>query len=372
MKNYELVKVSSKKEIKEFVKFVFHLYEDDPYWVAPLIQEQIDFFNPDKNPYYKHSQVQLFLVKDGSRIVGRISAHTNKQHNSFHQDHVGFFSFFECINNQDVAHILFEGASEWLREHGCNSIRGPFNFSTNEECGMLIDGFKSSPFVMMTHHMSYYGELLEKEGFGKAKDLYAWLLQSDVMPEFLTKIGEAIIAKEPSFSVRSLDKKNLKQEIETVFTIYQKAWEKNWGFVPMIRDEFDHLVKSLLPIVIPELVFIAEVEGKPAGFSVALPDYNQILKRMKGRIFPTGVFKALYYKNKIHSLRVITMGVISEYQNRGIDSLFYYHTWKTGLQKGYNTGEFSWVLEDNMKMNKIAKHLGAHVHKTYRIYEKGI
>ncbi len=370
--DYKLVEVNSKKELKEFIMLPFDLYKQDPHWVAPLIGDQIAFFNPKKNPYYRHSDVQLFMVKDKNKVVGRISAHTNTMHNKFYGDKVGFFGFFETIDKQEVAHLLIERAITWLEERGCESIRGPFNFSTNDECGLLIDGFESSPFVMMTHNHKYYENLIEKEGLVKAKDLYAWLLESNEMPAFLQKLGEGILAKETSFKVRDLNKKNLKQEIETVFTIYQKAWEKNWGFVPMTRDEFDHLVQTLLPIVIPELVFIAEVDGEPAGFSVALPDYNQILKRLKGRVLPTGVFKALYYKNKIHSLRVITMGVISEYQNRGIDGLFYYYTWKIGLAMGYNIGEFSWVLEDNDKMNKIAQHLGAHVHKTYRIYEKQI
>ncbi len=370
--SFQVVRVSTKREVKEFVNMVFDLYKDDPNWVAPLIFDQMNFLNPEKNPYYRHSAVQLFLVRDGQKCVGRISAHTNRQHNAYHHDRVGFFGFFECIDHQEVAHILFKEASEWLVEQGCDSIRGPFNFSTNEECGLLIDGYDSSPFIMMTHHLDYYPRLIEKEGLSKAKDLYAWLLRYDKMPDFLDRIGKSIIAKEPSFTVRPLNKKKLKEEIETVFTIYQKAWEVNWGFVPMIRDEFDHLVKSLLPVVVPDLVYIAECEGKPIGFSVTLPNYNIILQKLKGHLFPFGIFKLLYYKNKIKSLRVLAMGVVGEYQTRGIDSLFYYYSWKKGLELGYNCGEFSWVLEDNTSMNRIAKHLGAHIHKTYRIYEKSI
>ncbi|HQB41483.1 MAG TPA: GNAT family N-acetyltransferase [Candidatus Cloacimonadota bacterium] len=372
MTSLQVVEVKTKKELKEFIKLPFKLYKDDPYWVAPLIGDQLAFFNSAKNPYYKHSQVQLFLIRKSGETVGRISAHTNKMHNQFHQDKKGFFGFFDLINDQEVAHLLLETATDWLQKQACDSIAGPYNFSTNDECGLLVQGFERSPFVMMTHNHSYYEKLLVNEGFTKVKDLYAWLLESNEMPEFLRKIGEGILAKEPSFSVRSLDKKNLKKEVETVFTIYQKAWAQNWGFVPMMREEFDALVQSLLPIVVPELVFIAEVNGEPAGFSVALPDYNEILKRMHGKVLPFGLFKALYYKNKIHSLRVITMGVVNEYQNRGIDGLFYYYTWKIGLQLGFNIGEFSWVLEDNDKMNKIAKHLGASIHKTYRLYDRVI
>lgn len=371
--SFILSDVNSKKDLKDFIKLPFSIYANDPYWAAPLIQDQIDFFNPKKNPYYEHSKVKLFIVKDeNNKTVGRISAQTNTQHNQYHNDKVGFFGFFEAINNQEVTHLLLTEAAKYLKEQGCDAIRGPFNFSTNEECGLLIDGFYSSPFVMMTHHPHYYQALIENENLIKAKDLYAWLVEYDCMPPFLQNIGDKIIAKEPSFSIRCLDKKNLKTDIETVFTIYQKAWENNWGFVPMTRKEFDHTVKTLLPIVVPEMVFIAEVDGKPAGFSVTLPDYNFILQKMKGRIFPTGIFKALYYKNKIKSVRVITMGVIHEFQNRGIDTLFYYYSWKAGMDLNYRRGEFSWVLEDNESMNKIAKHLGAHIHKTYRIFEKAL
>jgi hypothetical protein len=370
---FKIIEVKNKKQLKDFINLVFMIYEQDPYWVAPLIKDQMDFFNPKKNPYFAHSEVKLFIAKDEhGKTVGRISAHTNTQHNHYHNEKTGFFGFFEAIDNQELTHLLFETAANFLKTRDCETIRGPFNFSTNEECGMLIDGFYSSPFIMMLHHPHYYQNLLENEGFGKAKDLYAWLLEYNSMPEFLRNLGEKIIAKEPSFKVRSLDKNNLKAEIETVFTIYQKAWESNWGFVPMTRAEFDHTVKSLLPVVVPELVYIAEVDGVPAGFSVTLPDYNFVLQKMKGRIFPFGILKALYYKNKIKSLRVITMGVIHEFQNRGIDILFYYYSWQKGLDLKFNRGEFSWVLEDNEAMNKIAKHLGAHIHKTYRIFEKGI
>ncbi len=368
----KVLPVKTNAELMQFIKLPFRLYKEDPIWVAPLIIDQKAFFNPAKNPYYEHSKVQLFLVKDEKKVIGRISAHTNRMHNQFNEDNIGFFGFFECEDNQEAIHLLFDSAEKWIKEQGCDAMRGPLNFSTNDECGLLIKGFDTSPFVMMPHNHEWYKERIEKEGYAKAKDLYAWLVIYKNMPDFLEKLGEKIISKELSFKIRCLDKNNLKQDIETVFSIYQKAWEKNWGFVPMSRKEFDHTVKTLLPIVVPEFVFIAEVDGVPAGFSVSLPDYNFILKKMKGHLFPFGIFKALYYKNKIKSIRVITMGVIPEYQSRGIDILFYYYSWKKGVELKFNRGEFSWVLEDNEMMNRIAKHLGAHVHKTYRIFEKKI
>ncbi|MDD4156048.1 MAG: hypothetical protein WC234_06290 [Endomicrobiaceae bacterium] len=368
--DFKIVNVKDNKQLLEFVKFPFHLYNDNNLWVPPLVSDQLALFNK-KNPFFEHSKAQLFYVTKGNKIVGRISAHTNKMHNNFHQDKKGFFGFFETINNIEVATLLLDNAIKWLKEQGCDVVSGPYNFTTNDECGLLVEGFETSPFVMMPHNFEYYQELMEKYGLTKAMDLYAWLLESDTMPPFLDAVGKRL-NKSNQFTVRCLNKNNLKKDIETVFEIYQKAWEMNWGFVPMTETEFNHLVKTLLPIVNPNLVFIAESEGKPAGFSVALPDYNVLLKKLNGKKSILGIIKYLYFKNKVNSLRVITMGVVKEYQGKGIDSLFYYHTWKNGMKLGFNRGEFSWVLETNSMMNKIAKHLGAHIHKVYRIYEKEI
>jgi len=361
-------KVETKDDLRRFVMFAFSLYTEDEYWVPPLISDQIAFFDKTKNPYYDHSEVELFLAVDDGKVVGRISAHTNTMHNDFHKDKKGFFGFFECIDSPEVATLLFDTAKEWLRGKGCDIMSGPYNFSTNDECGLLVDGFGSIPFVMMTHNPHYYTRLFQQYGLKKAMDLYAWYLESDGMPKFLQAVGKRMEKSSP-FAVRCLNKRHLKRDIETVFTIYQSAWSHNWGFVPMTKKEFDHLVDTLLPLIDPKLVFIATFEGKPAGFSVSIPNYNEILKKMNGKLNPITLTKMLYYRRKLNSLRVVTMGVIDEYQGKGLDSLFYYYTWKNGMEKGFYKGEFSWVLETNVMMNKIARHLGAKVHKTYRIYE---
>ena len=373
MSEVRVFPVKKRRDVKRFVKFPFSLYENDQCWVPPLISDQMKFFNPTKNPYYGHSEVRLFLAERDGRIVGRITAHTNKQHNVFHEDRVGFFGFFECINDQEVAKELFRTASDWLQKRGCDTIRGPLNLSVNDECGLLVDGFETSPFIMMPYNHQYYEELILSAGFRKSKDLYAYHMISDRMPERLQRFAD-IIARKEEVTVRSLakTKKELKNDLETIFTLYRSAWERNWGFVPMTNKEFDHLVKTLLPIVDPDLVFIAYYQQKPVGFSVALPDYNIILKKMNGHVFPLGFFYALYYKNRIKRLRVLVMGLLKEYQKRGIDGLFYYHTTKNGFEKGYNEGEFSWVLEDNIEMNNVAQKLGATIHKTYRIFDKGL
>lgn len=373
MQEVKITRVKKKKDIKRFVEFPFFLYSNDDRFVPPLINDQIKFFCPDKNPYFDHSEVQLFLAERDDKIVGRLTAHTNKQHNVFHRDRIGFFGFFECINDPEISRALFDRASDWLAERGCDTIRGPMNLSVNDQCALLIDGFATPPCIMMPYNPEYYQDLILDYGFTKSKDLYAYHMVGDTIPERLQRIADMVTRKEGlKICTLSRNKKKMKEDLDTIFTLYRIVWERNWGFVPLTGKEYDHMVHTLLPVVDPDLVFIAYVDEKPVGFSVALPDYNIILKKMKGRVLPWGIFQALYYRNRIRRLRVMLMGVIKEYQRRGIDGLFYYHTTKNGMAKGYNEGEFSWVLEDNKDMNNVALKLGATVYKTYRIFDKRI
>ena len=367
----QIQNVQTKKQLKDFIMLPFGLYKDDPNWVAPLIGEQKKFFDPAQNPYYQHSEVQLYLALKDGRVVGRISAHSNTQHNKEHHENIGFFGFFECINDQAVANALFDAALQWNRDKGFTSMRGPMNFSVNEECGLLVDGFDTPPMVMMRHDLKYYQKLYETWGLTKTMDLYAYYSYRTEMPERVGKIAQAL-EKRTGVTIRSLskDKKQLKKDIETVFEIYTKAWEYNWGNVPMTKAEFDHIVKELLPLADPEMVFIAEMDGKQVGFSLALPNYNEVLKVMHGRVNPITILKALWAQKHISSARVITMGVIKEYQGRGIDTIFHYYSYKNGLPKGYHHGEFSWVLENNTMMIRVAEMLEAKPYKTYRLYDK--
>jgi GNAT superfamily N-acetyltransferase len=369
----KILPVNSKQLLKSFIMLPLELYKDDPNWVAPLISEQYKFFNPRHNPYYQHSEVQLFVATEDGRVVGRISAHTNTQHQKEHQEDIGFFGFFDCVNRKDVAQALFNAAADWNRNQGFASMRGPLNFSVNQEVGLLIDGFDSPPMVMMRHDHPYYQDLFAACELTKTMDLYAYLSERTEMPQRIDRLA-ALIEKRSGVTIRSLskDKKELRKDIETVFEIYTKAWEYNWGNVPMTKAEFDHIVAELLPLADPELIFIAEKDGKPAGFSLALPNYNEVLKVMNGRINPITIIKALLAKKRISSARVITMGLIKEYQGRGIDSLFYYYSYKNGLPKGLIRGEFSWVLENNTMMIRVAEMLDAIPYKTYRIYDKDI
>jgi len=365
--------VLTKKQLKQFIMLPFELYKDDPAWVPPLIPEQYKFFNARKNPYYWHSQIQLFVATENDKVIGRISAHTNTEHQKEHNEDIGFFGFFECINDLRVANLLFETAADWNRQRGFDRMRGPMNFSVNHEVGLLVDGFSDPPMVMMPHAKPYYKELVEACLFEKTIDLYAYLSERREMPDRVQRIAAAI-EKRSGVQIRSLskDKKQMRKDIETVFEIYTKAWEYNWGNVPMTKAEFDHIVEELLPLADPELIFIAEKDGHPAGFSLALPNYNEVLKVMNGRVNPITMIKALLAQNKIGSARVITMGLIKEFQGRGIDTLFYYYSYKNGLPKGFFRGEFSWVLENNTMMIRVAEMLDAIRYKTYRIYDKQI
>jgi len=280
------------------------------------------------------------------------------------------------LKDDEVADALFNAARDWIKVKGLDTMRGPASFSVNDECGLLMDAFDQSPLVMMTYNPEYYIKLFQNYGLEKSMDLLAYSAEVKPPPERLKRLSDNI-EKRGHFTVRSLktkNKKKLRKDIEKIFTIYEEAWEKNWGYVPMSADEFDLLVDSLLPIILPELVFIAEIDGKPVGLAVTMPDYNFVLKKMRGRVLPFGWLKFLYYKNYIPSLRVVIMGVLDAYKGRGIDVVMYCKTHEVAQNHKikFKEAEFSWILESNTMMNKIAKTLDAKVYKTYRMFDKKI
>ena len=368
----EIIEVNSPREMARFIKFPFRLYKHDPNWVPPLISERKAFFDRTKNPFFRYSHVKFFMAKKDGQIAGRIASIVNFNHNRFHEDKVGFFGFFECIDDYEVAKVLFRVALIELKKEGLTSMRGPTNFSTNYEVGFIIDDFSAPPVINMPYNPKYYIDFVERFGFTKAKDLYAYkITKENQPPERLVRIAEKIKEKE-NVTIRTLNLKKFKDELKVVNKIYNNAWSKNWGFIPLPDDEFLHIAKDMKEIVDPDLVYIAEVDGNPIGFSMALPNVYQILPYAKGRLFPFGVFKLLWHskiKNKIDSLRIITMGVEHDYQKRGIDNILHLETYKRGTAKGYNWGEISWVLEDNKLMNRLAELLGAKKYRTYRLYD---
>ncbi|NIR49378.1 hypothetical protein GWO43_12905 [candidate division KSB1 bacterium] len=369
----EISKVQSKKDLNEFIKLPWKIYEDDSNWVPPLIMDMKKILNKKKNPFFEHSEAVLFLAKKDGQPVGRIAAILNNHHNNFHNEKTGFFGFFESTNDTEVSAALFDAAVAWVKENGMTQIRGPMNFSTNDSCGVLYEGFDSPAVIMMPYNPSYYLSLLENSGFQKIKDLYAYYFNRDMhIPERFESMARRTHA-DKSVRFRTVNLQNFKNEVETVKNIYNEAWESNWGFVPMTDSEFLHLAKDLKPVVDPDIVFFAEVNGESAGFSLSIPDYNQILKDLNGRLFPFGIFKLLKNKKNITRIRVITLGVRKKFQNkRGLAPTFYYETYTRGKNKGYSIAEFSWILADNVLMNRALQALGARLYKKYAIYEKAI
>jgi GNAT superfamily N-acetyltransferase len=364
--------VTSRGQLREFIKLPWKIYRDDPHWVPPLIRQQKEQLNPRKNPFFEHARVKFFLARRGDQTVGRVASVVNQAHNEFHDEKTGFFGFFECANDYMVAEKLLNTARDWLREQGMEVMRGPANFSSNDEWGMLIQGFDKSPVLMMTYNPPYYPEFMDRYGLAKAKDLYAYRMfcKNDI-PERLRRMAEKIQKKE-NLTIRSIDMKDLDAELRRIKEVYNNAWSKNWGFVPMTDSEFNHLAKQLKPLIVPELVLMADVDGQPAGFSLTLPDYNQALKHINGRLFPFGLIKLWWYARKIDCVRILVMGVVHEYQRRGIDAIFYIRTLNAGVARGIKWGEMSWVLEDNEMMKKALETMGAKIYKTYRIYEMPI
>ncbi len=370
----EIEKVKSSSQRKQFIMFPFKLYSKAEFWVPPLIMDQKSIFNPKKGPYFEHSEVELFLAKRDGRIVGRITAHSNTLHNRTHQDRTGFFGFYESIDDQEVANALFDSAYGWLRAKGFDTMRGPMNFSVNEEVGLLVEGFHSPSFLMNVWNKRYYQRLYEEWGLEKAMDLYAYRIKIEPLSERVKRIA-AQAQKRYGYEIKTLpmkDKQKQREFLDKVFEVYRGAWSKNWGYVPMTSREFKHTVDNLITFALPEFVYIAEKDGEAIGTFVCLPDYNEVLKKLNGRLFPFGIFKLLYWKNKITGLRVPIMGVSEKFRSKGVDLSFYAKAFDTAQRhkRTWINGEFSWILENNLMMNRMAELLGGHIDKVYRIYDK--
>jgi hypothetical protein len=368
-----ILTVTTSKHKKQFIDFEWTVNKDTSNWISPLRKERFKVLDTKKNPFYSHSEIQLFLAYKDGKIAGRIAAITNQNYNDFQKDNAGFFGFFDCFNDQEVANTLLQTAADWLKEKGKDLMYGPMNPSTNDEVGILIDGFDTPPYMMMTHNAAYYPKLAEGFGLTKAKDLYAWFVTADDaiknISDKMRRVSEKIL-KKYNITIRNLVIKNLKEEIKLIKDIYNNAWSRNWGFVPFTDDEINVLAKDLAQIADEDLLLLAEKESNPIAFSLTLPNINEVLKNMpNGRLFPTGIFKLLFGIKKIKYARVLVLGVKKEFQFLGLGSIFYIETIMRAKQKGYLGGEMSWILEDNYTMNKPIEDVGAKKYKTYRIYQ---
>jgi hypothetical protein len=365
---------ADKKALEAFIRFPYTLYRSDRNWVAPLLLERREHLAQD-NPYFQHAKVQLWVARcPKGNILGRISAQMDQLGPKMAGERVGSFGMFECINHRHVAYALLCTAQDWLREQGCTLVTGPFNLSINQESGLLVEGFDCPPYIMMGHALPYYPPLIEYAGFTKARDLYAWHIRSDF------KHTPAITALQNKYCsrirVRPINKKELERDLELFLDIFNDAWSENWGFIPFTRAEFHKLSEEILKIVPVDLFRIAELDGEAVGMIVMLPNFNEWIADLGGRLWPVGIFKLIWRLRFAtpKTGRVALMGVKRSIQNSlagsAVAFLLIVSLQQVVVPRGIQNVEMSWVLEDNHRLNKMLGSIGGYRYKTYRIYQK--
>jgi len=365
--------VSAGSDLRDFVELPYRIYSGDPDWAPPLRSDVRWMLDEAKNPFWKHARKRLFLARRDGKVVGRLAAIADDEHNRVHEDRTGFFGFFECENDPEAAKALFAAAEGAAREilPGCDRLRGPANPSLNEEVGALIpaESDPGIPFLMMTYNPAYYLELFSSAGFVKEKDLVAILAPvSDQALGRLGRIAEGVRRREKGgLTVRTIRMDRFAEDLAIVKEIYNRAWEKNWGFVPMTSEEIDAMAKKLKPLLYPPWVLFVELNGTPVAFHLAIPDYNLVLNKLGGSLFPFGWLKFLLLKKKIDRSRTMALGVLPEYRKRGFDAILYYEAMKEGVRIGTKWAEFSWMLEDNLDILRPLEVFGGRVHRRYRI-----
>jgi GNAT superfamily N-acetyltransferase len=345
-------------------------------WVPPLRRDVAMLLDRSKNPFFEHAEAEYFLAERGNEVVGRIAAISNRLHNEIHEDRVGFFGFFESERDPEVAAALFATAAGWLGARGFDTMRGPASFSTNDECGLLVMGFDLPPTIMMPHNPGWYAELIEGAGFAKSKDLLVYEGGNEAGSTPPERIERAVrlVTERLGLTLRPLDMKNFRAEVERVKVLYNQCWEKNWGFVPMTEHEIDHLAEQFRPVVIADLVPFVEKDGVPVGFALALTDLNTIFRsNRQGYLLP--VLPRLLWSLKRESVRrarILLLGVIPELRGKGIDAVLYHWIWTRAGKHGMPWGEAGWILEDNAAMNAGLLKMGFKHYKTYRMYDKAL
>jgi GNAT superfamily N-acetyltransferase len=360
---------NSRADVKRFIRYPFARYRDDPHWVPPLLITEREQFDPERNPFYEHARVELFLAERDGEVVGRVTAIDDDNHNETHGDNLLFFGFFEA-EDEEAAAALFTRVEERARELGRDAVRGPVNPSMNHTAGLLIDAFDSDPYVMMPYNPPEYPRYVEKMGYRKGKDLYAWIFERDWEVKKIGRLAERVRKRNKDLMIRPVDMKRWDEELARVKDLYNRAWERNWGFVRYTETEFDQLAKEFKMILDPELVALAEVRGELIGVTVLIPDANQVFKKMRGRLLPFGVFHLLRRNKIMDRVRLPILGVAPEHRNKGFELVMIHELYGRTIAKGYKACEASWTLEDNRAMNHVIEAGGARRYKTYRIYEK--
>lgn len=375
--------VETAAERKAYIHFMWEVYKGDPYWVPPLISERIGFLDPEKNPFHQHAKVRYFTAHRDGKLVGTIAGIINHNHNSYWNDKVGFFGLFEVLKDEEAAHALLAAAEDFVRCEGMDTLRGPMNFSTNEECGLLVDGWNGTPVAMLTYNPRYYADFIESAGYVKAQDLYAYLADvTNIQPDGtglnpkVLRVAEKARNRIEGFTLRPINMRDFDNDARLFKNLYNAAWSKNWGFVPLTDAELVHEIGALKPILDKHTVLFAAKDGQSIGASLPLPDVNQALHRAYPR---PGVpdwwslAKMMYWwkvRKCVTTLRAFAGGFIEEYRGRGLDAILALEDLKIALRRGYTHIEFSWVLETNIPMRQTAANLHGQLYRTYRIYDK--
>ena len=361
------------RDIDRFLQVPYAIYRDDPHWVAPLLMDLKKVFT-DTNPLFEHAAMQLWVARQDGRDVGRIAAIVDDHHNRVRQDHTAFFGFFESVQDAAVTQRLFEAAFAWARERGLRHMLGPMNPTSNDDCGLLVDGFDGPPVIMMTYNPRYYADFIAAEGFRKAKDLIAFHIDVAKCPlERLGRLADKVRKRHPELTFKAVRRKTLEADLGKIKEVYNAAWEDNWGFVPMTDAEVNFLAARLKPLLLEGLVWVAETATEPIAFMLAAPDFNIPLKALRGRLLTPRLFGFLPYLlgwKYPPRCRVLTLGVKGKYRNKGLEAVMLTEGFKTGIQVGFREAEASWILEDNTAMCRLLETFGGRAYRTYRLYER--
>ena len=366
--------VRGRRDLHAFIRVPFRLHRGTP-WVPPLIIERREFLNRDKNPFFAHGEAEYFLAERDGEVVGRITAHVDERWTQHNGGNDGMFGFFECERSPETAKALMDAAAGWLRERGRERMLGPMDFTTNDECGVLVEGFDLDPFVLEPWHPPYYQELVEGLGLAKAMDLLMWRLelgqlkQGDRFHDLIHQAAETS-AKEHGVVIRHMRKRDLEAEVMRFMEVYNEAWDRNWGFVPVSEEEVRFQAKNLKPILDENWAMIAERDGEVVGAALTLPDVNQVLKGMNGRLLPFGWLRFLTGRRKVDRVRVFALGVKPQYQHFGVAAALYVEHVQVAARVRQKWGEMGWILEVNEPMNRAMEGMGGEVVKRYRLYER--
>jgi GNAT superfamily N-acetyltransferase len=372
----EITQVHSRAERDAFLKFPWRVYANDRVWVPPLLIERKQFIDREKHPFYEHGDAALFLARSGGEIVGRIMACDDPKYNALHQSNVGFFGMFESIDDQQVASALLEAAAAWLRQRGRDQIIGPLDYSIFELCGILIEGFQFHPMVLTAYNPPYYRELIEGCGFEKEIDLYGWWFSDPTDAAKRLRRLAGALEKRREITLRPGNLRDLAGESRKLLEIYDQAWKDNWGFAQFTEREFEFMTQELKPILVSELVWLAEIKGEPVGFILCVPDINVALKKINGRLttfgLPIGLVKLLYSKSRIKTVRLVALGVLPKYRRHGVAEMLVLRIIEEAMIRRGFVGECSLILENNKMMNRFLEAIGAEKYKTYRIYRRSL